>query len=99
MLSQVPGVYTQEYSDAALSYPSTSSLDDMAYAAAWMYFSTQVKPIVSAYKHLQQHPKWDGEPRLRMYRKAGREESTASGKGAREFGQEVQHYGGLHAID
>ena len=34
-----------------------------------------------------------------MYRKAGREESTASGKGAREFGQEVQYYGGLHAID
>ena len=40
--TQVPGVYTQEYSDAALSYPSASYLDDMAYAAAWMYFSTQV---------------------------------------------------------
>lgn len=39
---QVPGVYTQEYSDAALSYPSTSYLDDMAYAAAWMYYSTKV---------------------------------------------------------
>ncbi|KAL3162306.1 hypothetical protein ABBQ32_009993 [Trebouxia sp. C0010 RCD-2024] len=37
----VPGVYTQEYADAVLSYPSGSYLDDMAYAAAWMYHSTK----------------------------------------------------------
>ena len=41
-LLQVPGVYTQQNSDAALSYPSTSYLDDMAYAAAWMYYATKV---------------------------------------------------------
>ena len=39
---QVPGLYTSEYSDAALSYPSTSYLDDMAYAASWMYYATKV---------------------------------------------------------
>ncbi|KAL0033640.1 hypothetical protein WJX79_009306 [Trebouxia sp. C0005] len=37
----VPGLYTSEYSDAALSYPSTSYLDDMAYAASWMYYATK----------------------------------------------------------
>ena len=39
---QVPGLYTSQYSDAALSYPSTSYLDDMAYAASWMYYATKV---------------------------------------------------------
>lgn len=48
---QVPGVYTQEYADAALSYPSGSYLDDMAYAAAWMYHSTKVLQNVCMTTH------------------------------------------------
>lgn len=42
---QIPGVYTSQYTDAALSYPSTSYLDDMAYAAAWMYYATKVSVV------------------------------------------------------
>ena len=42
---QVPGLYTSQYSDAALSYPSTSYLDDMAYAASWMYYATKVSVL------------------------------------------------------
>ena len=41
---QVPGVYSDAYADAGLTYPSTSYLDDMAYAAAWMYCATKVSP-------------------------------------------------------
>ena len=44
---QVPGVYTDAYSDAALTYASTSYLDDMAYAAAWMYYATKVSALRS----------------------------------------------------
>ena len=44
---QVPGVYTDAYADAALTYASTSYLDDMAYAAAWMYYATKVMPAAS----------------------------------------------------
>ena len=42
---QVPGLYSSQYSDAALSYPSTSYLDDMAYAASWMYYATKVSVL------------------------------------------------------
>ena len=43
---QVPGVYTNQYMDAALSYPSTTYLDDLAYAAAWMYYATKVIALI-----------------------------------------------------
>ena len=42
---QIPGLYTSQYSDAALSYASTSYLDDMAYAASWMYYATKVSVL------------------------------------------------------
>ena len=48
---QVPGVYTDAYSDAALTYASTSYLDDMAYAAAWMYYATKVSARFGPCKH------------------------------------------------
>lgn len=41
----MPGVYSDAYADAGLTYPSTSYLDDMAYAAAWMYGATKVSPL------------------------------------------------------
>ena len=92
MWTQVPGVYTQEYPDAVLSYPSTSYLDDMAYAAAWMYFSTQVRPIVCAYMHVQQDPEWG----------AGKEgQASGRGPGAREgegCRNEVSSSGRLYVI-
>ena len=45
---QIPGLYTSQYTDAELSYPSTSYLDDMAYAATWMYYATKVHLFLHA---------------------------------------------------